>query len=60
MFIAALEISKAYDKMDHAKLMTSLSMSGLPVSVIKVLFCWYGKLSAMVRWNGSLSSVSYY
>ena len=56
VFAAALDISKAFDRVDHSKLFKSLASAGLPACVLNVLTNWYAKLYAVVRWNGCLSN----
>ena len=56
MYIASLDISKAFDCVNHYKLYKSLLCAGVPVVVVDVLCNWYSKSTFMVRWNGSLSA----
>ena len=56
VYASALDISKAFDKIDHGKLFLSLSDAGLPSLILKILINWYEKLFVCVRWNGYLSS----
>lgn len=53
--VAALDISKAFDKISHAKLFNILLKNDVPVCVVDLLKNWYSKCSAAVRWNGCLS-----
>jgi hypothetical protein len=55
VFAAALDISKAFDKVIHSNLHNSLLAAGLPFVSVKVLCCWYSKLFVSIRWNNSLS-----
>jgi len=55
VYVAALDISKAYDKVNHYKLFYSLISAGLPKWFIDLLLCWYEKLVVTVRWNGYFS-----
>jgi hypothetical protein len=57
VFAAALDISKAFDKVCHNKLIVSLQHSGIPYYFIVVIANWYAKLSAVVRWNSALSKI---
>ena len=56
IYASALDISKAFDKIDHGELFLSLSDAGLPFLILKILINWYEKLFVCVRWNGYLSS----
>jgi len=57
VFAACLDISKAFDKVNHYKLFSSLCKTGVPLDVVHVLINWYGKLCAVVRWNGVCSNL---
>ena len=45
VFVASLDISKAFDSVNHFKLYSSLLRVGIPVMIIDVLCDWYSKLS---------------
>jgi len=55
VFGAALDIKKAFDRVSHHKMFTSLIRAGLPKIVILLLADWYTKLVIAVRWNGVMS-----
>jgi len=55
--MAALDISKAFDKVNHYVLFSKLLDRRVPLCMIKVLVCWYGKCNAVVRWQSSMSHV---
>jgi len=57
VFAASLDINKAFDKINHFKLFSSLYKTGVPMEIVFVLVNWYGKLCAVVRWNGAYSSL---
>jgi hypothetical protein len=52
VYVAALDIQKAYDSVNFYKLFNSLLNAGVPRCVVDVRFEWYGKLNVGVRWNG--------
>ena len=56
VFVASVDASKAFDRVNHCKLFTILINRGLPLFIVNLLSDWYSKLSAVVRWNGSLST----
>ena len=53
--MAALDISKAFDKVNHYILFNKLLDRDVPVCLIHVLVNWYGKCNAVVRWNSVIS-----
>ena len=55
VYDSAVDISKAFDNVNHYKLYTSLLKAGFPGWVVGLLVNWYGKLSVAVHWQGSLS-----
>ena len=59
IFVAALDISKAFDTVNHYKLYFSLINSGIPKWVLNVIINWYMKVSALVRWKTALSNIVY-
>jgi len=56
VYIASLDISKAFDRVNHYKLYQSLLSAGVPVIIVDILCNWYSKLFFAVRWNGELSA----
>jgi hypothetical protein len=53
--ICTLDISKAFDKVDHYCLYTKLVHRGVPRVFISLLACWYDKCYVSVRWDNCLS-----
>jgi hypothetical protein len=58
-YAATLDISKAFDRVNHYKLFNSLLEAGLPLTIVDILCNWYSKLFVVVRWNGVMSNVFY-
>lgn len=56
VFVAAVDASKAFDRINHAKLLNKLRERKLPLCFIKCISCWYSKLYSVVRWNSIYSS----
>ena len=56
LYAAAIDVSKAFDKVNHYKLFVSLIKAGIPICFVQLLANWYSKLFVAVKWNGSLSS----
>jgi len=48
---AALDISKAFDKMSHYRPFIRLIKVALPKCITDVLVNWYNKLTSAVKWN---------
>ena len=55
VYAAALDLSKAFDSVNHFKLFSALLKAGLPVGIVNIVCNWYGKLFVSVRWNNELS-----
>ena len=52
VYIATVDASKAFDRVDHKVLFQKLVNRGAPRCFVGVLRSWYGKLVSFVRWNG--------
>jgi len=57
VYMASLDVSKAFDRINHEKLFVKLSEHGAPQCFISVLLNWYSKLTSCVRWNDILIGV---
>jgi len=55
VFIASLDIKKAFDRVNHYKLFRSLLFAGVLLIVVDVLSNWYSKLFCVIKWKGSVS-----
>ena len=56
VYIASLDASKAFDKVNHAKLFSLLLTRKVPLCFINIMIDWYSKLYSVVRWNGAESA----
>ena len=56
VYIAALDATKAFDRVNHFSLMSCLLERGLPVKLVNVLYFWYRNLKACVSWKGNRSN----
>ena len=50
-----LDISKAFDRLNHNCLFYKLLQRSAPLCLVKVLLNWYTKLFSRVRWKGFMS-----
>lgn len=57
VYLASLDATKAFDRVNFYKLFTILYNRGLPPMFVNTLIDWYGKLSAQVRWKDKFSAV---
>jgi hypothetical protein len=55
VYAAALDATKAFDRVNHGLLFRKLQDRNVPPCLINTLACWYSKLHAVVRWNASFS-----
>jgi Reverse transcriptase (RNA-dependent DNA polymerase) len=55
VYVAGLDVSKAFDSVNHFGVFVKLMDVNVPVCVLNTLVTWYSKLSACVRWAGVLS-----
>src|ERR1044072_7780183 len=53
--LCLIDISKAFDKLNHSVLFLKLMKRGVPAIFIKILKNWYDNVSVCVRWNATTS-----
>ena len=53
--MCSLDLSKAFDKINHSALFLKLMERGLPKKLILILQCWYNKLFSVIKWKNCLS-----
>jgi len=51
VYLAVLDIKKAFDSVHHDKLCDSLVSSGVPYGIVNILRYWYSILCVNVRWG---------
>ena len=56
VFACLMDMTKAFDKVQHSKLLWKLVEEGIPPIFIRLLLEMYEKQQADVRWNGVLSN----
>jgi len=55
VYIASLDASKAFDRLNHYKLFATLYKKNLSLIFINIIINWYQKLSVVVKWQGAYS-----
>ena len=55
VFCCSLDISKAFDRINHFALLRSIYNKGIPTNIIKIFANWWCKLNDTVPWKGKLS-----
>ena len=58
VFACVMDMTKAFDKVQHSKLFWKLVEKGIPPIFIRLLLEMYEKQQANVQWNGVLSNPS--
>ena len=53
--LCALDVSKAFDKINHYALFMKLMDRCVPIAIILTLKCWYDKVYTVVKWNVTFS-----
>ena len=56
VYLAALDISKAYDRVDHRLLLLKLINIGIAYDIVFVCWYWFKHLFGVVDWQGHLSA----
>ena len=58
VYVSALDISKAYDRLNHCIIILKLRRLNVPIDIILLFMFWLQHLFAVVRWNG-IDSVAF-
>jgi hypothetical protein len=55
MNICAIDLTKAFDKVNHSVLFKKLMNLDVPANYINILKCWYSKINTAVKWGAEIS-----
>ena len=55
VYVCFLDISKAYDRVNHFKLFRKLIKRNLPLCIVKLLVYWYCSQTLYIRWGNYVS-----
>ena len=56
VYVAFLDCSKAFDRISHNGLFTTLIKRGVPLCLLLCLIFWYSNMYSMVKWGSESSS----
>ena len=56
VFVAFLDASKTFDRIDHWLLSKKLIDNRIPLFIIKLLVCWYSTQQMQIRWGNTTTS----
>ena len=57
VYMAALDASKAFDKVNHYSLFISIMNIKIPLPHLRIIVYWHLHLKGSVRWNGCFSYI---
>lgn len=59
VYVAYMDASKAFDKINHFHLMAKLIKCNVPLIIVRLLYFWYSNQLFMIRWGGCISKPFY-
>lgn len=60
VYVAFMDASKAFDKINHYHLMAKLINCEVPVIIVRLLYFWHCMQCFVVRWGGIASPIFFY
>ena len=57
VFICSLDLTKAFDKINHVALLNLMVNKGINAKIVKTYADWFCKMCAKVNWNNCTSAV---
>ena len=55
IFCCFLDVRKAFDRVNHAKLFKKMVERGIPLHVVQLVAFWYKSQELQIKWGASLS-----
>ena len=55
MFLCFIDLSKAFDRINHEKLFTKLLERSVPKNIVRLLIYWYAQQTFQVKWDNAVS-----
>ena len=56
VFTCFIDLSQAFDRVNHCKLFKKLCLRGAPKYLIRILVFWYAHQTMLVKWGNSISA----
>ena len=57
IFVTFLDVSQAFDRIDHWLLFKKLIDKHVPLFIIRLLVCWYSTQKMHIRWGNTVTSL---
>lgn len=56
VLVGITDASKAFDRINHHKLFTKLSLRGVPGTITRILAFWYANQKMQIKWGDTVST----